>query len=89
MTKHTNDETKSSIPAFIDRIENDLAVIILSDEPEVYFDFPCQYLPPNVEAGDHLNLTFELDPKSTEAARQRVATLQSELASETETIIKL
>jgi hypothetical protein len=89
MTKHPNDETKSSIPAFIDRIENDLAVIILSDEPEVYFDLPRQYLPPNVEAGDHLKLTFELDPESTEAARQRVAALQSELASETETIIKL
>ena len=87
MTKHSDNQ--NSVPAFVDRIENDVAVIILSDAPEIHFNLPLQYLPPNVAEGDHLKLTFELDAESKEAAYERVAALQAELATESETNIKL
>jgi hypothetical protein len=89
MTKHTKDKDTSFLPAFVDRIEDEVAVIILSDAPETRFNFPIQYLPPYIAEGDHLRLLFELDIDSTEATRNRVAALQSELATETETTIKL
>lgn len=82
-------DNKTFVPAFIDRIENDVAVIILSESPEIHFNLPLQYLPPNVAEGDHLKLTFALDAESTEAARERIATLQAELSAEPETNIKL
>lgn len=89
MTKYAKENNQKPVPAFVDRIENDVAVIVLSENSEIHFNLPLQCLPPNVEEGDHLKLSFELDPESTEAARDRVAALQSELATETETNIKL
>lgn len=74
---------------YIDRIEEEIAVIALRDEPEVHFNLPLQYLPPNVTEGTHLKLIFELDAESTEAVYNRVAALQAELSSEPETNIKL
>jgi hypothetical protein len=87
MAKHN--DNRSFVPAFIDRIEDDVAVIILSEVPDIHFNFPLRYLPPNVEEGDHLKLSFELDAGAVEAARNRVAVLQTELATEPETNIKL
>jgi hypothetical protein len=89
MTKRTNDENTSLVTAFIDRLEEGVAVISLSAAPETYFNLPLQYLPPNVAEGDHLKLTFELDAESKEATRNRIAALQAELATEPEMNIKL
>lgn len=77
------------ISVYIDRIESDEAVIVLSDVSEIHFNLPLQFLPPNVEEGDHLKLKFELDTEATEATRNRVAALQAELSSDPETNIKL
>jgi hypothetical protein len=89
MTRKTEGKQSSVIPAFVDRIENDIAVILLSDAPEIHFNLPLQYLPPNITEGDHLKLTFALDAESKEATRYRIAALQAELSSESETNIKL
>ncbi len=89
MTRKIEGKQTSDIIAFIDRIENGVAVIILSDRPAAHFNLPIQYLPPNVAEGDHLKLIFELDADSTEAACHRVAALQAELATEPETNIEL
>jgi hypothetical protein len=89
MTKRTKDKSTSLVAAFIDRVEDAVAVIVLSDAPEIHFNLPLQFLPPNVAEGDHLKLTFELDAESTAAAYNRVAALQAELATEPETNIKL
>ncbi|HEX4950837.1 MAG TPA: DUF3006 domain-containing protein [Blastocatellia bacterium] len=82
-------EEEQVIQIFLDRIEDETAVIVLSDVPEIHFNLPLQFLPSNVEEGDHLKLTLKLDPESTEAARHRVAALQAELSPEPETNIKL
>jgi hypothetical protein len=89
MTKRTKDDNQSWVATFIDRIEGDVAVIILSESPEIHLNLPLHYLPLGVIEGDHLKLSFELDTSSTEAARHRVAVLQSELSPEPETNIKL
>jgi hypothetical protein len=67
------------IKAFIDRIESGLAVILLSDDSGVQFDLPLEYLPPGTEAGDHLVITFQLDPESREETLRSVTELKMRL----------
>jgi hypothetical protein len=67
------------IKAFVDRIESGLAVILLSDDSGVQFDLPLKYLPPGIEAGDHLLISFQLDPESREATLRSIAELKRQL----------
>ena len=67
------------IRAFVDRIESGLAVILLSDGSGVQFDLPLEYLPPGTEAGDHLLITFQLDPESREETLRSIAELKKRL----------
>ena len=46
----------------IDRIENQIAVVLFGDE-EIKVDLPLSLLPEVVKEGSHLNVTFELNPK--------------------------
>ncbi len=72
--------------AFIDRIENHLAVLIFSDETSL--DIPLKQLPESSQAGDYLNVTFNALGKATEFTQnvvekentiERVTELQAEL----------
>ena len=71
--------SNESIKAFVDRIESGLAVILLSDGSGVQFDLPLEYLPPGTEAGDHLMITFQLDPESREETLRSIAELKRRL----------
>ncbi len=85
--------------AFIDRIENHLAVLIFSDETSL--DVPLKQLPEHSQAGDFLDVTFnalgkaiEFTPniRETENSLARVEELQAELQQNNDadqTIIKL
>jgi hypothetical protein len=81
MPKQPEDAEKhgAGVPAFIDRIEDDLAVIVLVEDDRFYFDLPVKYLPHGAQEGDHLTIHFWLDPASTEDARQRIAEMKKEL----------
>ncbi|HEY8458850.1 MAG TPA: DUF3006 domain-containing protein [Blastocatellia bacterium] len=70
------------IKAFVDRIESGLAVILLSDGSGVQFDLPLEYLPPATEAGDHLVITFQLDPESRDETLRSVADLKKRLTED-------
>ena len=70
------------IRAFVDRIESGLAVILLSDGSGVQFDLPLEYLPPGTEAGDHLLITFQLDPESREETLRSIAELKRRLTKD-------
>lgn len=70
------------IRAFVDRIESGLAVILLSDGSGVQFDLPLEYLPPGTEAGDHLVITFQLDPESREETLRNIAELKKRLTKD-------
>ena len=66
----------------VDRIEDSIAVLVVSDNDEVSFNLPLAYLPAGLKAGDHLEVTFEIDSKSREAAERRVKDLLGELTKE-------
>ena len=79
-------EQQESPIAFIDRIEDKIAVLIFSDETSL--DIPLKQLPENSQAGDYLNVTFNALGKAIEftpnvAAKEKVtehiADLQAEL----------
>ena len=72
--------SNESIKAFVDRIESGLAVILFSDGSGVQFDMPLEYLPPGIEAGDHLTIAFQLDPESREETLRSVTDLKKRLA---------
>ena len=71
-----------TIRTFVDRIESNLAVILLCDDAGVQFDLPVQYLPPGIRAGDHLVINFRLDPASAAAALQNVSELKRQLTED-------
>ena len=96
--------TKNNAPqkldiAFIDRIEDQLAVLIFSDETSL--DIPLKQLPEDSQAGDFLSVTFnalgkaiEFTPNIPEKENtlERVTELQAELQQNNDadqTIIKL
>jgi Protein of unknown function (DUF3006) len=76
--------TNDPIKAFVDRIESGLAVILLSDGSGVQFDMPLKYLPPGTEAGDHLVITFQLDPESREETLRSIADLKKRLTEDSD-----
>ncbi len=63
----------------VDRIEEDIAVCYLYEDDRIRFDIPLRYLPPDVVAGDHLRVSFELDRESRERERRRAEELLHEL----------
>ena len=75
-------EEPPQLSAFIDRIEENLAVIVFSEDDRFQFDLPLKYLPAGVKEGDHLTINFQLDPASTEATRQRIVEMKKELTKD-------
>ncbi|HEX8183112.1 MAG TPA: DUF3006 domain-containing protein [Blastocatellia bacterium] len=65
--------------AFIDRVEGDLAVVVLYDDDKVKFNLPRKYLPEGASEGDYLNITFAVDKESREAEKQKIDGLLKKL----------
>jgi hypothetical protein len=72
--------SKSSIKVFIDRIEGDLAVLVLYDDDSVKFNLPRKYLPGGISEGGYLQLTFAIDKASQEEEKQKIDGLLKKLA---------
>lgn len=70
---------KTSSKVVIDRVEGDIAVIVLFDDDSVKFNLSVKHLPAGVKEGDHLQMTFSVDKESRQSAKQKVADLLSEL----------
>lgn len=51
--------------AVVDRIENDMAVLLVGPE-ETVLDVPVRYLPEQVKEGSWLRMDFRLDVHTTE-----------------------
>jgi hypothetical protein len=71
----------SSIKVFIDRIEGDLAVVVLSEDDSVKFNLPAKYLPDGAGEGTHLRLSFKVDEASRKKETDRIDSLLKKLAS--------
>jgi hypothetical protein len=65
--------------AMIDRIEEEIAVLIPIDDETVHVNVPPPLLPSGSREGDILTITFERDPEATLAAHERVANLVDRL----------
>lgn len=65
--------------AVVDRIEGEVAVLLLGDE-EIKVDLPVRYLPTGAKESSILRLSLELDQVATddalERARQRIGRLK-------------
>ena len=65
------------ISAYIDRIEGDLAVLLLGEDMRKV-NFPVSYLPENTGEGDYLQLKLSYDKEATERAEQEALELLKE-----------
>lgn len=63
----------------IDRIEGSIAVLQDYDNEKISFDLPLSYLPEGARAGDHLSVSFTLDPASRLETEESVGDLLKEL----------
>ena len=70
---------QKTIQVVVDRLEGDIAVIVLFDDDSVKFNLPSSYLPEGTKGGDHLKMTFAVDKASREAVKQRIDDLLSSL----------
>lgn len=65
--------------AVIDRIEGNLAVVLLGEKGELKFNFPLSYLPEGSKEGDVLRISIERDLTATQETKQRVSSLMDKL----------
>jgi len=68
-----------STKVVVDRIEGDVAVLVLHEDDRVKFNLPLHYLPEGVREGDHLQMGFAQDEESRESERKRVGDLLKDL----------
>lgn len=63
----------------VDRIENDIAVMLIRSDEKHSLEIPIKYLPDKINEGDILNLSFEKMEKETKEAEKRVGDLLNKL----------
>jgi len=63
----------------IDRIEEDIAVLISSENEPLRITVPVSLLPADVTEGDAVNMSFERDEELTAASKDRVSSLIEKL----------
>lgn len=70
--------------AVIDRVEGELAVLLLGDKGEFKLNLPLSQLPDGCREGDVLNVSFERGPAATEQTRERVSGMMEKLKKKSE-----
>jgi len=70
--------------AVIDRIEGELAVLLMGDEGRIRVNFPLSLLPEGSKESDVLSIAIERDPQTTQQAKERVSGLMEKLKKKNE-----
>ena len=65
------------ISAYIDRFEEEKAVLLLGDEM-IKVNFPTKFLPTEVGEGDYIKIDISPDTEMTEAAEDEAISLLNE-----------
>jgi len=65
--------------AVIDRVEGELAVLLLGNKGEFRLNIPLSLLPAGCKEGDVLNISIERDVVGTEQTKERVTDLMEKL----------
>jgi hypothetical protein len=68
-----------SLKIVIDRVEDDIATLVLYDDDAVKFNLPAKYLPEGTNGGDHYQLLFKKDEQSRKQLKQEVDNLLGDL----------
>ena len=63
----------------VDRIENDIAVMLIRPDEKQSIEIPIKYISVAIKEGDILNLNFEKMKKETKEAEKRVGDLLNKL----------
>jgi len=63
----------------LDRIEENIAVLLVRDEESVRINIPLCLLPPESREGDILDITIARNVQETEDAKERVSNLIEKL----------
>ncbi|OPY16880.1 MAG: hypothetical protein A4E23_01627 [Methanomethylovorans sp. PtaU1.Bin073] len=63
----------------LDRIENEIAVVLIRPEETTKISIPLSLLPEGSKEGDILNIDITKDVQETEQAKERVSSLLEKL----------
>ncbi len=67
---------------YIDRFEEQYAVIVLDGDPPLQFDLPRSLLPAGLAPGDRITFRIDPDPDATRRTLENIQRLQRELIEE-------
>lgn len=67
---------------FVDRIEGDIAVLLLGDEGSVVANVPVSWLPKGIKEGLYLKAEFSIDQETTQRARAEIQSLIDSMGNE-------
>lgn len=70
--------------AVIDRIEAELAVLLMGDKGKITVNFPLSLLPEGSKESDVLNIAIERNPQATQQAKERTSSLMERLKKKSE-----
>jgi hypothetical protein len=74
-----------SFEVTLDRIEENIAVLLVRDEETIKINIPLFLLPSGSREGDILDITIVREVPETEAAKERVSALLDKLRNKKET----
>lgn len=69
----------TSFKVSLDRLEGDIAVLLVRDKESITIDFPLSLLPEGSKEGDILDISILRNEKETEGAKNRVSALIEKL----------
>jgi hypothetical protein len=69
----------NSFKVTLDRIEENIAVLLVREEEDVKINIPIFLLPEGTREGEILDITISRNKKETEEAKKRVSTLLEKL----------
>jgi hypothetical protein len=69
----------TSFKVSLDRIEGDIAVLLVRDEETIKLDIPLSLLPESSKEGDIFYISITKDEKETDDAKHRVTSLIEKL----------
>lgn len=68
--------------AFVDRIEGEIATLLLGDDGSIAVSVPLEWLPDGLREGMCLGVDFAIDQESTKKAHKDVQALLDSLGNE-------
>ena len=74
-----------SFKVTLDRIEENIAVLLVRDEETIKINIPLTLLPSGSKEGDILDIAITRDVQETEATKERVSTLLEKLKKKNKT----